>query len=70
MELCEPSLEDEIKRAHNRGERNLAILPLFRSGASSREDVPAQLTDIQSKLPVTLALLPAIGEQSAFVSFY
>lgn len=27
MELCEPSLEDEIKRAHNRGERNLAILP-------------------------------------------
>lgn len=70
MELCEPSLEDVILAAHERGDRSIAILPLFFSaGRHLREDVPEQLSAIQKDLPVSLTLLPAIGEQSAFVDF-
>jgi sirohydrochlorin cobaltochelatase len=69
MELSEPSLESTVDELAASGIRRAEILPLFfAAGRHLRQDVPAQVTALQSAHPgIDLTLLPPVGEHPAFV---
>lgn len=79
MELAEPSMEtliaEKFARTAPEGEASekparIAVLPLFlAAGRHLREDVPAQIRDLESRFPVRLELLPALSENPRFSQF-
>ncbi|WP_369601679.1 CbiX/SirB N-terminal domain-containing protein [Hahella sp. SMD15-11] len=69
-ELTEPSLESVVEACVQAGEQNLAVLPLFLAqGKHLREDLPAQIADLEARFPCTLRLLPPVGEHPEFAGF-
>lgn len=69
MELCSPSIEEAVNSALASGSSNIAVLPLFfAAGKHLRVDVPAMLKRIEAEHPVTLTLLPPIGEHQQFIA--
>lgn len=69
MELSSPSLEQAVSRAHRKGAKRIAVLPLFfAAGKHLREDVPTMLTEISSGTGAEVTLLPPVGEQPEFLT--
>lgn len=66
MELCEPSLEQQIARFKQAGACHIKIVPLFLArGRHLRQDVPAMLADYESQYDISLELTDPIGEHPA-----
>lgn len=66
MELCEPSLEQQIAHLKQAGASRIKIVPLFLAqGRHLRKDVPAMLAAYQSQYQIPLELTAPIGEHPA-----
>jgi len=65
MELCTPSLEQEIDKGVKSGYRHISILPLFLArGKHLRHDVPKLLKQYEIKHNIVIKLLAPLGEQT------
>lgn len=66
MELCEPSLEQQIARLKKEGATRIKIVPLFLArGRHLRKDVPEMLETYRARYDIELELTPPIGEHPA-----
>lgn len=66
MELCEPSLEQQIIHLKQKGATAIKVIPLFLArGRHLRKDVPAMLDGFRKKYDIHLNLMPPIGEHPA-----
>lgn len=69
MELSTPTLDDVAAQAAKEGIKTLIVLPLFlATGKHLKKDIPAMLTNIESRFGMRTQLLPAIGEHPALGS--
>jgi len=65
MELCTPSLEQEIDKGVKNGYHHISILPLFLArGKHLRYDVPKLLKQYELKHNIVIKLLAPLGEQA------
>lgn len=66
MELCEPSLEQQIVRLKKEGANCIKVVPLFLArGRHLRKDVPEMLERYRKEHGINLILTPPVGEHPA-----
>lgn len=66
MELCEPSLEQQIVQLKEAGATRIKIVPLFLAqGRHLRKDVPEMLSTYEAQYKIPLELTAPIGEHPA-----
>ncbi|WP_165855016.1 sirohydrochlorin chelatase [Marinobacter sp. JSM 1782161] len=63
MELSQPSLDDEVRRAADDGVKSITVLPLFlAAGRHLRKDVPAMLERLSTEHGIAIELSAPVGE--------
>ncbi|MDX9814609.1 MAG: CbiX/SirB N-terminal domain-containing protein [Sulfurimonas sp.] len=69
LELSEPSYEQAVAKLHQKGVKNIVVLPLFlAAGRHVVEDIPMLSKKLEDELKVDIKLLDHIGMQKEYIS--